>query len=192
MRILSALAVLLLLAGCQATFWAQPPLPAGGCDPAVQGRWYSDVDYPDEGESRQVRLNIDARCQVVATQILGGAVSYSSSPTSIGMAQLRGQSYVWMNANSMLTFNGHSHRTQAGDVVVFRYRVEGENLLIWEVNHLHLRNLISSGAIAGGIDDNEMNEFNRITGPVAPVQLAAPEFFYEEATRSLWRSDPGQ
>lgn len=191
MKILPALAVLILLTGCRATFWAQPPLPAGACDPAVQGRWYSEIEYPEEGESQQLRLDIDAGCRVVATAIVGRAIGESSEPARIGIARHQGQTYAWLDANTLLAYNGQAHRTRAGDVMVFRYRVEGGRLWVWNVNHVHARSLINSGAVAGEFNDTEFDEFNRFTGSVAPSQLAAPEFFDGPAT-VLTRTDGRQ
>ena len=182
MKTLSAVAALLLLTGCQATFWAQPPSSQWGCDSAVQGRWYSEINYPEEGESEQVSINIDASCQVVGRQLVGGAIVLTSEPTSVRMARHQGWNYAWLDANALLAFDGNGYRTPAGDVMVFRYRVEGDQLQVWNINHLHVRSLINSGAVAGGFDDDEFNEFNRITGPVAPALLGAPELFAGQAT----------
>ena len=182
MKTLSALVALLLLTGCQATFWAQPPSSQGGCDPAARGLWYSEIHYPDEGESQQVSISIDASCQAVGRQILGGTVVQTSEPASVRMARHQGWSYAWIDANALLTFDGQAHRTQAGDVMVFRYRVEGNQLQVWNINHMHARSLIDTGAVAGEFQDDEINEFNRITGPMAPAQLGAPELFAGEPT----------
>lgn len=179
MKILYAVAALLLLAGCRATFWAQPPSPQGGCDPAAEGSWYSEVTYEEEGPGQQYEVAIDAGCQVRLYRIVGGVLSKTSEPAMVRMGRIQDSTYAWIDANTLLAFNDNAHRTRAGDVLVVRYRIEGNQLRIWVPDHLHVRGLIASGALAGEFLDTELDEFNRLTGPSAPAlaQLATPRFF---------------
>lgn len=175
MKTLSALAALLLLTGCQATFWAQPPMPGGGCDPAAQGRWVSPAG--EDADEERMRLTLDASCRLVAEKFRGGQTTHLSDTTQVRMARLGGQPYAWLDANTLLAYEGVAHRTRGSDVMVFRYRIEGRELRIWNINHMHVRELIQSGRIPGEFHDNEEDEFNRITGPVPPALLSASAFF---------------
>lgn len=177
MKIVVAATALLLLTACRATFWAQAPLPDGGCDPATQGEWITDAEIDEDGLSQQSGLGIDAGCQLVAYQLTEGAVVNRSEPARIRMARVQENRYAWLDANTLLAFEGLAHRTRAGDVMVFMYQVENDQLSIQNVNHVYVRNLIASGRLDGEFHDNGEDEFNRITGPVAPAVLAEPQFF---------------
>ncbi|MDY0021715.1 hypothetical protein [Arenimonas caeni] len=166
---------LLLLTGCQATFWARPPMPGGGCDPATRGQWVTPAG--EDPQEERMRLSVDADCSLVAEKFRGNETTSRSGSTLVRMARLGDQPYAWLDANTLLAYEGVSHRTGSGDVMVFRYRVEGNRLRIWNANHLHVRALISDGRIRGGFDDNDEDEFNRITGAVPPALLSAPDFF---------------
>src|SRR5690606_6614270 len=122
MKTLTALAALLLLTGCQATFWAQPPMPGGGCDPAAQGRWVSPAG--EDADEERMRLTLDASCRLVAEKFRGGQTTHLSDTTRVRMARLGGQPYAWLDANTLLAYEGVAHRTRGSDVMVFRYRIE--------------------------------------------------------------------
>lgn len=180
MKTLTTLATLLLLTGCQATFWAQPPMPGGGCDPAAQGRWVSPAG--EDADEERMRLTLDASCRLVAEKFRGSQTTHLSDTAQVRMARLGGQPYAWLDANTLLAYEGVAHRTRAGDVMVFRYRIEGRQLRLWNINHTHVRGLINDGRVPGEFHDNDEDEFNRITGQVPPALLSAEEFFDSTST----------
>lgn len=177
MKILYAVATLLLLTGCRASFWAQPPLPHGGCDPATRGTWFSAVEYSEEGDAMQIGISFDANCSLVANSYQNNVLVHRSEPAQVGMGRLQGQSYAWMDANTLLEYGNQGHRTRDGYLIVFRYRIQNDELWVWNINHEHVSRLVAAGRIRAEQDDGEFHQFNLIEGPVAPELLGAPEFF---------------
>ena len=176
MKTLLAGVAILFLAGCQATFWAQAPLPGGSCDPTAAGRWLSQSTNED-GSSEGMRLIVDAGCQLVAEKLANDEVIERSKPAMVRMASSHGQSFAWLDANTLLAYEGVAHRTRDTDVMVFRYRINGDQLQVWNINHMFVRSQIEEGAIPGVFEDTGEDEFNRITGAVAPDLFADTALF---------------
>ena len=176
MKTLLAGAAILFLAGCQATFWAQAPLPGGSCDPAAAGRWLSRSTNEDGG-SEGMRLIVDAGCRLVAEKLANDVVVDRSEPAQVRMAGSHGQSFAWLDANTLLAYEGVAHRTRDSDVMLFRYRIDGDQLQVWNINHMFVRSQIEEGVIPGVFEDTGEDEFNRITGPVAPDLFADTALF---------------
>ena len=185
MKTALALAALALLTGYQATFWAQPPMPGGGCDPSAPGRWISP-EPSGEARDERMRLTVDAQCRLVAEKLTGNQTTSLSDRVQVRMARLGGQPYAWLDANALLEYEGVAHRTRDGDLMVFRYRIDGDRLSIWNINHEHVRGLIREGRIPGTLEDTEEDEFNRITGAV-PAALVSSADFFDTTTIELVR-----
>ncbi|KFN48949.1 hypothetical protein [Arenimonas composti] len=177
----------LLLAACQATSFEKAPLAAEpGCDPALVGRWNSLEDDGQAGAASEIRLRIDASCLLVVDMRSEG--SRRIDETRISIARHEGLAYAWFDANWPLRLGREDYRFPAGDVMLVRWRIDGEELLVWQVADKPLAHAIIDGEVAGETRFADSTLFNRLTGEANPDLLGRSGLFAAEPGR--FRRDP--
>ncbi|GGA73385.1 hypothetical protein GCM10011521_09440 [Arenimonas soli] len=182
MKNLIAALLVLLLAGCTATFFETPPLASQGCDPEAVGSWLS-VPEESDAEGEHSRLRIDTDCRLLVDEVRGTDVS-TSAPVQLHLGQHAGEHYAWFDANWMLEVASADARVEPTDVVVVRYRLRGERLDIWPVNDEAVDRLHDQGRLVRRFEQPEEYEKLRwITGPANPAVLELDGLFGSEPKR---------
>ena len=180
-RLAGPMLAALLLAGCQMTSFEKSPLAAaGGCDPALVGDWASIGDPPDE--DGEVTLRLDAQCRLTyeerkATGLVTGEA------TTVHVARHGDHAYAWVDAAWALARFEEDHRPPAGDIMLVRYRLDGDVLELWSTDDKPIAHAIIDGQLEGEViaADNEL--FNRLTGEQAPAVLERDGLFDAEPAR---------
>ena len=180
MRLPAALLACALASGCQSTSFPASPLAAdGGCDPALVGHWASvdESGHPND----EMHLAIGADCALEVTD-RDGSRRRVGPRTVLSVGHLGDQRLAWVpTAWADLRFETtDEYRAPAGDVYLFRYRVEGDALAVESVNHKAVAHHIIDGELQGTVRAGDRSLVNRVTEPTGPDLLAVSNLFDPE------------
>lgn len=147
----SAIALLLLvsLSACQRSVFALPPAETQACDPALIGHWKS-LDDQESGDALAVTVSADCGLSGEAKQ---GDRMQTLEPTRLGRAEWNEQGYLWLDA----TWVNRNFSIETGPlddglgVYIYRYRVEGERLILDPPSTKALAAAIVAGEIDGDL-----------------------------------------
>jgi hypothetical protein len=173
---------LLLLAGCQATSFQTPPLAAEtDCDPELVGRWVSVTDAGQAND--ELRLDIDAACALAVADFDKGQLREGESTTLRVGRDATGR-YAWVTAGwADRRFDAKDLQTDPADIYLFRYRIEGSELVVQTVDHKAVAHRIIDAGIPGTVRSDDRVLANRITGRARPELLTLPDLFEAEPMR---------
>lgn len=179
--VLPVLCLPLLLCACQATSFQNPPLAEEACDPALAGNW-SSVDESGK-RNGELQLKLSETCQL---EISGSSVKApgSAGATLAHTARRAGHAYAWFNAGwANRLFEIGEFDAPPDDVYVFRYTVQGQDLLLQGLDHKAVAHKIIDDAIPGTVRSDDNALVNRITGPARPETLELPGLFSTDVSR---------
>lgn len=173
--------LLALTCACQGTSFQNAPLASAGCDPAFVGEWIS-VD--DKGVANgELRLSVSATCQIDMSGTSAKPVA-AEGTTQAYTATRAGQAYAWFNAAwANRLFDVKEFQVDPGDVYLFRYEVNGNELHLRSVDHKAVAHRIIDGDIKGTVRSDDNTLVNRITGPARPEILDLPNLFSADSAR---------
>ena len=172
----------LLLAACQVTTFEKAPIAAlPGCDPALVGTWSSidpDGTAEDDGE---VMLDIGADCALTyrEREADGGIRTVPATPLRVG--RHGSHAYGWVDGTwGLRAAEEEDHTLPAGDVIVLRYRLDGDTLSVWSTDDKAIAHAIVDDDLNGHTDAGGGDIVNRLTGEQDPAVLDRAGFFDDE------------
>ena len=180
LRLLSALPCL-LLAACQVTTFAQVPVAADpGCDPALVGDWRDhEPEIPGETPP-EVVLRIDAACRVQVDEHKNGSVRRGDA-VQLHLGRHGPRRYAWVDANWMMSRFDEEHRFPDGDVVLMRFAVEDDGLVVWNTDDKAIAHAVIDDDLTGEVLALDHDLFVRLTGEPDPDVLDRDRFFDDDA-----------
>jgi len=192
--IASLLLSLGLLGGCESTRFEAPPVAQSTGDEALFGRWLSVGDRPDEmGEvelriephgwgERDAESGIDtfnfATLLTFVENKKEGTVT--GEATRLGYGHDGDRHYLWVDANWAEVRMGEKPRANKGDVFVFRYRVRGDRLEVWQVDTNAIAHRVIDNQLKGDVHQADDELHVRLKAPVDPKALRARGFWDED------------
>ena len=181
MPVLSALPCL-LLAACQVTTFAQAPIAAeSGCDPGLVGDW-GDHDPAAPDTPPEVVLRIDPACRLGVEEHKHGAVKRGEA-TRLHLGRHGDHRYAWVDANWLMARFDEEHRFPDGDVVLMRFAVDGDGLVVWNTDDKPMAHAVIDDELSGEVVALEHDLFVRLTGEPDPSVLEREGFFDADAAR---------
>ena len=180
MRSALLMCLVVLACGCQATSFQNPPLADSGCDPALAGDW---VSLDDAGTPNgELRLSLTAKCEL---NVAGTEVKQpDAGPTQVHLGRRGNTDYAWFNAAwSNHVFDVKEFEADPQDVYLFRYEVQGQELIMRAIDHKAVAHRIIDGGISGTVRSDENVLVNRVTGPARADILDYPDLFSKESSR---------
>ena len=178
-RLLSALPCL-LLAACQVTTFAQAPIAAGPCDPALVGDWADHDPDASAAAPAEVVLRIDAGCRVEVEEHKHGGVTRGDA-VQLHLGRHGSHRYAWVDANWLMARFDEEHRFPAGDVVLMRFALDGDGLVVWNTDDKPMAHAVIDDEISGEVLALEHELFVRLTGEPDPGVLERDGFFDTDA-----------
>jgi hypothetical protein len=177
-KYIAALPGLLLLAACQVTTFETAPLTAiDGCDPALVARWDAfDADAP-AGKPAEMSVQVDARCHI---RLFDEHNPQGSDPTPLHLGRHGDATYAWFDAGWAMRVGREDHAFPEGDVVLMRYRLDGDTLQAWSTDDKAIAHAIVDGTLTGEVSVANSEIYNRLTGTQDPAVLARSDFFDAE------------
>lgn len=180
MKRIVLMALVLGLAGCQATSFETAPLTATACDPALTGRWLS-ID--DEGKADgEVEIRVSDDCQLEVDDREKG-VARQGPATALFVAEHVGEHFAWVDAAWVRARFAPEVAITDGDIYLMHWRVKSDDLWLRAPDHVAIAHKIIDGDIPGEVHSAEHRLRNRITGPAAPKLLEANDFFDRDELR---------
>lgn len=199
LRLATLLLSLGFLAACESTRFEAPPVPASRNDEALFGRWIA-VGDPDSSPGIELRIEPRSRDRQEAESIIESSnpevfltfVEHKNEgpvagePTPLRVGRDRSRTYLWVDANWAEARMGQVPRADKGDVFVFRYRVRGDVLEIWQASTKTAAHRVIDGVLKGEVHqaDNELHV--RLKGPVPP-QALRKRGFWNKSVQTFWR-----
>jgi hypothetical protein len=176
----------LLLAACQVTTFEKAPIAASpGCDPALAGRWIA----ADEGGEVELVVGPDCTLSVAERENDGWKVP-PKPPTTLHVGRHGDRNYGWVDATWGLMVADEADRVlPEGDVVVLRYRIEGDRLLVWGADDKAIAHRIVDGDLQGRTQVDGSDIINRLSGDQPAEVLEERSFFEAEPEIFLRRGD---
>ena len=164
------LALLLSLAGCEATTFEKPPLTEAACDPQLVGDWLTapdpgSSDAPGEGE-----LQIDKACKLIAIDHKPDKL-VRSDPAQLHIGHVGTQNYLWVDSAWAFRFAQSDRPTPTGDVTLLRYDAHDNALALSMTDDRAVAHKIIDGVIEGDVRKANGVLLNRLTGELTPEQL---------------------
>ena len=167
----------LLLAACEATTFETAPVAALPCDPTLAGDWSS---VGDQGEvDGEVVLQIDGDCRLSVIEHKADG-PHTGEATALHLGRHGGHRYAWVDAGWMMQRFDEDHRFPEGDVIVLRYRQQGDRLELWSTDDRAVAHAIIDDKLDGEVLARENELFNRLTGTQEAAVLDHPGLFDAE------------
>ena len=194
-RLAFALLAMLVLTGCESTRFEAPPVKAT-YDKAILGRWLSVGDTP--GERGEVELRITHRRGAHDGAPEGGGFEVwdelvfvenkkegttKGEPTDLHVGRDGDRRYLWVDANWAEVRMGETPRADKGDVFVFRYRIDGDRLELWQPDTQAIAHRVIDNKLKGDVHQANDELHVRLKAPVAPEALRMRYFWDEDVLR---------
>lgn len=189
--IATGLLLLAMLAGCESTSFEAPPVPAT-YDDAILGRWLSVGD--GRGERGEVELRIVHRTGAHADSPEGGGFedwdelvfvehgkegTKTGEPTDLHVGRDGDRRYLWVDARWAETRMGQAPQATKGDVFVFRYRIDGDHLELWQPDHQAIAHRVIDNKLKGDVHDADDELHVRLMAPV-PKEALRMRYFWDK------------
>ena len=189
------LPTLLLLAlacgGCETVVFEKPPVAAQACDAALVGSWRSKGDKPGTDGEVELRIAADCMLRFVEHEESG---TREGEPTPLHVGRDGTLAYAWVDARwaerRMAISGNHPPAPAAippesppsefvqGDVVVYRYRIQGRRLDLFGPDPKRFAHRMIDGRLKGAVhrgDDGDLAV--RVSAGVDPRELRDPKLF---------------
>ena len=174
----------LMLAACQVTTFAAPPLAAAsGCDPALVGEWWSVADDGSDDADGEVRIVVDAACTLTFTERETDGTLRTDPSTPLRVARQGDHAYAWVDAAWAVRHVGEDTdpSVPASDIVLVRYAVDADALRLWSTDDKAIAHAIVDDEISGTTTASGGDIANRVFADAPPAILDRPSFFDAEA-----------
>lgn len=181
MRLLP-LALVVGLAGCEATTFQNPPVAEATCDPQLVGDWLSVPDSGSNDTPGEAELQVDNTCSLTMIDHKKDKV-VRSDPTRLHVGHDGTQGYVWVDAAWAFHVAESSEPTPAGDFSVLRYSASDKELLLSMTSDRLIAHRIIDSELQGDIHKTEGMLLNRLTGTVTAEQLRSKVSFNDKPAR---------
>ncbi|HEV2607993.1 MAG TPA: hypothetical protein VGT79_08420 [Xanthomonadaceae bacterium] len=163
-------ALVLGLAGCEATTFEKPPVAELACDAQLVGDWLSVADSGSNDTPGEVELQIDKTCHLsLIEHKKDGDVGGDATVLHVGRDGP--QNYFWLDAAWAFKRAQSTEPAPAGDVYVLRYNISGKELQLRTANDRAIAHHILDDKLHGEVHKTESTLVNRLTGSVTPEQL---------------------
>jgi hypothetical protein len=164
------LTLVIVLAGCQATIFQNPPVAELACDSQLVGNWYSVADSDSNDTPGEVELRIDKTCSLLMIEHKkDGDVSGDATKLHVGRDDA--QDYFWLDATWAFKRAQSTEPAPTGDVYVLRYVIRGQELRLFGIDNLAVAHRILDEELKGEVHKTEGTLVNRLTGTVSTQQL---------------------
>jgi hypothetical protein len=162
--------LLIVLAGCQATTFQNPPVAELACDSQLVGNWYSVADSDSNDTPGEVELRIDKTCSLLMIEHKkDGDVSGDATKLHVGRDDA--QDYFWLDATWAFKRAQSTEPAPAGDVYVLRYAIRDKELQLLGIDNRAVAHRILDEELKGEVHKTEGTLVNRLTGTVSTQQL---------------------
>ena len=166
----SSLTLLVILAGCQATTFQNPPVAERACDSQLVGDWFSVADSDSNDTPGEVELRIDRTCGLsMIEHKKDGDVGGDATKLHVGRDGAQG--YFWLDAAWAFKRAQSSEPPPAGDVYLLRYAIRGKELQLNTADDRAIAHRILNDELKGDVHKTEGTLVNRLTGTVSAEQL---------------------
>lgn len=179
-----AVAVLLALAGCEATTFQNPPLAEQACDPQLNGDWLSVADSKDNDTPGEVELQIDKTCSLALVEHKKDGDARGDI-TMLHVGRDGAQGYFWLDATWAFKRAQSTEPAPAGDVYVLRYVLHDNDLQLYTIDDRAIAHRILNEELKGEVHKTESTLVNRLTGTVTPQQLRSGITFENKPARFM-------
>ena len=186
LRSCAAAVVLLVLAGCEATTFQNPPLAEQACDPQLNGDWLSVADSKDNDTPGEVELQIDKTCNLALVEHKKDG-DVRGDITTLHVGRDSAQGYFWLDATWAFKRAQSTEPAPANDVYVLRYTIHGNDLQLYTIDDRAIAHRILNEELKGEVHKTESTLVNRLTGTVTPQQLRSGITFEDKPARFMRR-----
>jgi hypothetical protein len=191
-RLFLVLLAMLMLAGCESTRFESPPVKAT-YDDEILGRWVSIGDTP--GERGEVELRITHRAGAHEDSPEGGGFEVwdelvfvenkkegttKGKPTDLNVGRDGDRRYAWVDARWAEERMGQPPRADKGDVLLYRYRIDGDRLDIWQPDTQAIAHRVIDNKLKGDVVQANDELHVRLKAPVQKEALRMRYFWSED------------
>lgn len=160
----------IVLAGCQATTFQNPPVAELACDSQLVGNWFSVADSDSNDTPGEVELRIDKACSLSMIEHKKDG-DVSGDTTKLHVGRDGAQDYFWLDAAWAFKRAQSTEPAPAGDVYVLRYAIRDKELQLFSIDDRAIAHRILDDELKGEVHKTEGTLVNRLTGTVSPEQL---------------------
>jgi hypothetical protein len=184
--------LLIVLAGCQATTFQNPPVAELSCDSKLIGNWFSVADSDSNDTPGEVELRIDKTCSLsMIEHKKDGDVGGDATMLHIGRDGA--QDYFWLDATWAFKRAQSTEPAPAGDVYLLRYVIRDKELQLNTADDRAIAHRILDEELKGEVHKTEGTLVNRLTGTVSMEQLRDKITFDNKPARFTRReSEPAK
>jgi hypothetical protein len=170
-----SLALLVGLAGCEATTFQNPPLAEGACDATLTGDWLSVADSKSNDTPGEVELKIDNACSLLLIEHKKDG-DVSGDATKLHVGRDGSQEYFWIDATWAFKRAQSTEPAPVGDAYLLRYAIRGKELQLFTIDDRSVAHRILDDKLKGEVHKTESTLVNRLTGSVTSEQLRSIAF----------------
>jgi hypothetical protein len=181
------LAMLVGLAGCEATTFQNPPLAESACDARLVGDWLSVADSDSNDTPGEVELQIDKACSLSMIEHKKNG-DEGGDATLLHVGRDGAQDYFWLDATWAFKRAQSNQPAPAGDVYVLRYVVRDKEMQLYTIDDRAVAHRILDDELKGEVHKTENTLVNRLTGAVTVEQLRGKIAFAAKPARFTRRA----
>ena len=175
-------ALILGLAGCEATTFEKPPVAELACDAQLVGDWLSVADPGSNDTPGEVELQIDQACHLSMIEHKKDG-DVGGDATALHIGRDGSQRYFWIDADWAFKRAQSTEPAPAGDVYLLRYEISGRELQLHTADNRAIAHRILDDKLHGEVHKTESTLVNRLTGTVTPEQLRSMVTFDTKSAR---------